>query len=133
MSSLNIGILSVFYTMIGAALSYVLNIIFKPYGVDWRSQSLFFKTSEVSIQLAIIGLVAFWTTYIIQISPPVFPVSRRMDRMVDTYISGVFFVYAVFIFFDPLWDKIKNISSVVLGKELSRKTDDNKNRKESTS
>jgi hypothetical protein len=47
--------------------------------------------------------------FFVEKAPPIFPVPKKFDESVDTYISGVFFVYAIFLFFDHLWNKIKHI------------------------
>lgn len=115
MVSLNIAILTLFYTALGGTLSFVLDKVFTQYSSDWIAQSTLFKITEVSAELIVLGLVSFWATYIIEEAPPIFPVSRKMDNMVDTYISGVFFVYAIFLFFDSLWEKVKHLSDLVKG------------------
>lgn len=112
--SLNIAILTVFYTVFGGVLSFGLEKIFTQYDEKWKSQSLSFKFGEVSLELIIIGLVAYWSMFFVEKAPPIFPVSKKFDESVDTYISGVFFVYAIFLFFDHLWNKIKNIYDHIL-------------------
>ncbi len=109
MVCLNIAILSLFYTAFGGLLSYVLKQVFYPYDKEWMKYSLNYKIGEVSLQLIFIGLVAYWSMFVIEKAPPIFPVSKAFDKSVDTYISGMFFVYAIFLFFDHLTNKIQHI------------------------
>lgn len=118
--SLNIAILTLFYTVLGGILSFSLEKLFTKYDKTWKGYDLGFKIGEVSLELVIIGLVAYWTMHFIQQAPPIFPVSKAFDESVDDYISGVFFAYAIFLFFDHLWAKIKDIYETIT-KDASRK------------
>jgi hypothetical protein len=109
MVCLNIAILSLFYTAFGAFLSYLLKLVFYKYDEQWETYSLYFKVTEVSTQIIIIGVIAYWSMFLIEKAPPIFPVSKAFDKSVDTYISGMFFIYAIFLFFDHLSNKIKHI------------------------
>ena len=107
--TLNTGILSIFYTAIGGLISYILYYFVDKHDEEWEKKSTLYQVSDVSIQLALIGTIAFWLTYIIKEAPPIFPVSKELDALVDTYISGVFFAYAMFLFIDFLDSKLKFI------------------------
>jgi hypothetical protein len=129
--TLNISILAVFYTVIGGFISYFLEFFVEPHTPEWEKKSLLYKFGDVSIQLAIVGSLAFWVTYVIREAAPIFPVSRELDHMVDTYASGLFFAYAMFLFLDFLDTKIKFLYHHTLDKHVekmfpSRKTDKKK-------
>jgi hypothetical protein len=53
--------------------------------------------------------------WFIRDAPPIFPVSKEVDRFTDTYISGIFFTYAVFIFLDDLGTKLKHLYIQMFG------------------
>jgi uncharacterized membrane-anchored protein len=105
--TLNTGILAVFYTAIGGVISYLLYYFVDEHDEEWEKKSMWYQLGDVSLQLAFIGTIAFWITYIIKEAPPIFHVSRELDSLVDTYMSGVFFAYAMFLFIDFLDSKIK--------------------------
>lgn len=131
--SFNVSFLAIFYTVFGAVFSYGLYFFVDVHDDVWESKPLAYKLYDTGLELVIIALLAFWPMYYINKAPPVIPVSKEMDELVDTYISGIFFVYAMFIFLDDLASKIKSLYQTIIGKELSRKTNGNKNREESTS
>lgn len=105
--SLNVGILAIFYTLLGGLLSYVSHFLFDEFDDSWKSKSTLYKIYDVSVEVVLIGLVAFWTMFYIKDSPPMFNVSRSMDSLVDTYISGIFFSFSIFLFFGDLESKIR--------------------------
>lgn len=107
--TLNTGILAIFYTIIGGVISYLLYYFVDEHDEEWEKKSTMYQVGDVSLQLAVIGIIAFWLTYIIKESPPIFPISRELDSLVDTYMSGVFFAYSMFLFVDFLDSKIKFI------------------------
>lgn len=129
--TLNVGILSVFYTALGGIISYLLYYFVDEHDEDWEKRSTMYQVYDVSFQLAIIGILAFWFTYVIKEASPIFPVSRELDSLVDIYISGVFFAYAMFLFIEYLDTKIKFIYHKVFDTHIanfvpSRKMDKQK-------
>ena len=129
--SLNTSILAVFYTALGGIISYLLGIFADMPLDEWKKKPMWYQVGSVSLELSFIGTLAFWITYLIREAAPVFPVSKALDELVDTYISGVFFAYAMFLFVEYLDDKIRYIYSEVFDKHVermfpSRKTDKKK-------
>jgi uncharacterized membrane-anchored protein len=118
--TLNTGILAIFYTVIGGIVSYLLYYFIDEHDEDWEKKSTLYQVSDVSIQLAVVGTIAFWITYIIKEAPPIFHVSRELDALVDTYMSGVFFAYSMFLFLDFLDSKIKFLYHKVLDTHLEK-------------
>jgi len=116
--TLNAGILSIFYTALGGILSYLLDYFVDRTDTNWESKPIWFQIGDVSLQLSVIGILAFWVTYIIKVAPPIFSVRKELDSLVDTYISGVFFAYAMFLFITFLDDKIKFIYNKLIGAHL---------------
>jgi len=70
--------------------------------------------------LTIVGIVAFWVTFTIKEYPPLVPMSREMDALVDTYISAVFFGYSMFLFLDDLTEKIKSLFAGIFKKNFDK-------------
>lgn len=127
--TLNVSILAVFYTGLGGLLSYLLYQFIQEHDQEWEKQPAWYQILDVSVQLALVGIVAFWITYNIKEAPPIFPVSKKMDEMVDTYISGVFFAYAMFLFIEYLDSKIQFLYDKFIGDTFSlRKMDKNQSK-----
>ena len=129
--TLNTSILAVFYTTVGGIISYILGIFVNEPMEDWKKHPRWYQVGSVSMQLAIIGSLAFWITYVIREAAPIFPVSKPLDELVDTYISGLFFAYAMFLFINYLDEKIQYLYHELLDKHVermfpSRKTDKKK-------
>jgi hypothetical protein len=130
--SVNVGLLAIFYTVFGGLFSYLLYFFVDVHDDIWETRSLAYKLYDTGLELVIIGLVAFWPMYYINKAPPMIPVSRELDDLVDTYVSGIFFVYAMFIFLDDLEEKLKSLYKTIFGKDISRKTNIIKNTVEHT-
>ena len=127
--TLNVSILAVFYTALGGLLSYLLYQFIQEHDQEWEKQPAWYQILDVSAQLAAVGIVAFWITYNIKEAAPIFPVSKKMDELVDTYISGIFFAYAMFLFIEYLDSKIQFLYDKFLGDTFSlRKMDKNKSK-----
>ena len=107
--SMNAGILAIFYTLFGLIISIGLNTIFGECDNKWKKLHVAYKIGDVSSEIVILALIAFWSEHIIEIAPPFFPVRKELDLLVDSYISGIFYMYAIFLFMGSLSDKIKNI------------------------
>lgn len=111
--SLNIGILAIFYTVLGGVLSYIMHHVFDEFETtdksekQWKDKSFAYKLFDICVELIIIGLVAFWVIHYVKDSPPIFHISKSMDAFIDTYISGIFFTFSLFLFFGDLESKIK--------------------------
>lgn len=106
-ATINVAILSVFYTSLGGLISYGLFQFVSPYDEKWEKQSTIYQILDIMAELSLVGILAFWITYNIKEAPPIFKVSKEMDSLVDTYISGIFFAYAMFLFLEYLDSKIK--------------------------
>ena len=124
--SANIIILSVFYCFIGSLLSYVLYYIFDEYnpdeklGLEWEEKSLFYQVGGVSSEIAIIAIVSFWLVFIINTSAPIIPVPQHLAAFVDTYTTGMFFMYSVFIFMNDLSNKLKYLYETQLAHRFDK-------------
>ena len=114
----NIAVFSVFYTLAGALLSYVLYYLFDVYdekNKEWEKKGLSYQFFDVSVEVAMIGIVAFWLVYFMNVSTPIIPVRRGLEEFVDSYTAGLFFMFAIFIFLGDLTNKLKYIFDTFLG------------------
>jgi len=107
--TLNAAILAVAYTIIGVVLSFVLHYLFDEYNENWKKRSTLYQVADVSVEISLLSVIAFWSIHVIEISPPFIPVRKQLDLLVDGYISGIFYIFAVFVFMDDLTDKLKYI------------------------
>lgn len=118
--SLNIAILSVLYAFLGGVVSFVFHYLFDEFGDDWKSKSTMFQLFDIAVEVALLALIAFWTVFTINTSAPIFPVRREMAAFVDTYTSGMFFMYAIFVFMDDLGEKLKYMYGKTLDKPFKK-------------
>lgn len=130
--TLNTSILAVFYTAVGGIISYLLGIFVNEPMEDWKKHPIWYQLGSVSMQLAIIGSLAFWITYVIREAAPIFPVSKPLDELVDTYISGLFFAYAMFLFVNYLDSKIQYLYHELLDKHVEKMFPSRKTNKKKT-
>jgi len=118
--SLNAALLAIFYTLLGVLVSYVLYYLFDEYNEEWQKKSTFYKFSDVSIEISLLSVIAFWSAHLIELAPPVFTVRKSLDILVDGYISGIFYVFAVFVFMDSLTDKLKHVYEDTVGPHFNK-------------
>jgi len=114
----NSAFLAIFYTLLGVLVSFVLYHVFDEWNDDWKKKSLTYQLTDVSLEIAFLSFIAFWSAHIIEIAPPVIPVRKELDLLVDGYISGIFYVFAVFVFMDDLTEKLKHLYNTFLGKHF---------------
>jgi hypothetical protein len=119
----NIVVLSVIFTFIGGFVSYVFYYIFDEYGPDdtpkrgmeWEKHSTLRKVADISLEITAIGLVSFWLTYFVNTNAPIFPVSHDLVSFIDTYTTGMIFMYTVFLFSNDLSSKLRHLYNENIG------------------
>lgn len=116
----NIAIFSILYTLAGGFISFVLYYLFDSYepdtgDVQWESKGVPYQLFDIMVEVGIIGLVAFWLVYFINVGAPIIPVRKGLEDFVDSYTSGLFFMFAIFIFLQDLTNKLKYLFNHVLG------------------
>jgi len=116
----NIAIYSVIYTIAGAFLSYILYYLFDEFNEKWEARGLGYQLFDVSAEVSIIGVVAFWLVYFINVSAPIIPVRRGLEDFVDSYTAGLFFMFAIFIFLGDLTKKLTYIFDTFVGSHFDR-------------
>jgi hypothetical protein len=116
--TLNAILLAIYYTLFGLIVSFILHHIFDEFDDEWKKRSMAFKLTDVTLEISFLAFVAFWLIHIVNISPPFFRVRKELDALVDNYISGIFYIYAIFVFTEGLTDKLKFLFQSILGKHF---------------
>jgi hypothetical protein len=123
----NIAIFALVYTLAGAVLSYILWYSFDPYDPwaeddpekkklkVWEDKGILFNLYDISVELIIIALSAFWLTYYLDTAAPIIPIRKGLEDFVDSYTSGMFFMFAVFVFLDDISYKMKYVFNYMFG------------------
>jgi len=73
--TVNLVFIAIFYVFLGGLLSWCLWRIFPEYGDEWEKQSNLYQLLDVSAEISIIVIIAFWTTYMVHSFIPVLPVT----------------------------------------------------------
>ena len=117
----NIAVFASLYTFAGGIMSFVLYYLFDVYnpdkqqGLEWEKKGLAFQVFDVAVEIALVGVGAFWLVYCINTSAPIIPIRHGLEDFVDSYTSGMFFMFAVFIFMSDLSHKLKYLFQIGLG------------------
>lgn len=107
--TINLMFVAIFYVFLGAAVSYVLAKVFPKYDEEWKSYSTLVKVLDISTEISLLIIIAFWLTYVVHIWIPIMPVSSELERYVESFGGQMVFIYAVFIFMETLDDKLIHV------------------------
>lgn len=107
--SLNIALLSVVYAFLGGIVSFVFHYMFDEFTDEWKEKTTAFQLFDIAVEVCLLALIAFWSVFAINTSAPIFTVRHEMAAFVDTYTSGMFFIYAIFLFMNDLGEKLKYV------------------------
>ena len=118
--TLNAAILAIAYTLLGVIVSFLLYYLFDEFNEKWEKRPLWYKLLDVSLEISILSIIAFWSAHIIEAAPPFFHVRKQLDTLVDSYISGIFYVFAIWVFMDGLTDKLKFIFTELFGQHFDK-------------
>jgi hypothetical protein len=103
----NAAILAIIHTAYGAFISYVFYYIFDEFDDAWKARSSMYQMADVSVETMLIAIFGYWASEVTELIPPFFPTSKNNELAVDNWISGIFFVIALFLFLDDLTEKLK--------------------------
>jgi H+/Cl- antiporter ClcA len=118
--TINASLLAIMYTLFGALISYAFYHLFDEFDDDWKKRSEIYKFTDVSVEIIIIAIIAFWSAQYIELLPPFLRVRKELDTLVDGYISGIFFIFAIFLFIDELTEKLKYLHHEYLGEHIGK-------------
>jgi len=92
--------------ILGVIISYILRLILPEFDEDWKKIPTWVQVADVSVEIGLIVVIAFWATYAIHFLLPVLHVSPELEYFVEVYGGRVMFVYAIFIFMRNLDEKL---------------------------
>jgi hypothetical protein len=103
----NAAVLAVIHTVYGAFISYLLYHIFDEFDEVWKKRTIWYKLTDVTLEIMFIAILGYWASELTLYIPALFPTSKAKEIDVDTWVSGIFFVVALFLFLDELTEKLK--------------------------
>ena len=113
--TLNLVCIAIFYLFLGGLLSWTMWRIFPEFNEQWEKQSNMYQLADVSMEISIIIIVAFWTTYFVNSFIPILPVSSALEGYLESFGAQMVFIYEVFVFLDTLDDKLKHVFNDFFG------------------
>ena len=113
--TVNLIYMSIFYVFLGGLLSWIMWRMFPQFNEQWEKQSNMYQLADVSMEISIIVIVAFWTTYFVNSFIPILPVSSALEGYLESFGAQMVFIYAVFVFLDTLDDKLKHVFNDFFG------------------
>ena len=115
--TLNLVCIAIFYVFLGGLLSWTMWRVFPEFNEQWEKQSNLYQLADVSMEISIIVIVAFWTTYFVNSFIPILPVTPALEGYLESFGAQMVFIYAVFVFLDTLDDKLKHVFNDFFGTE----------------
>ena len=115
--TLNLVCIAIFYLFLGGLLSWSMWRVFPQFNEQWEKQSNLYQLADVSMEISIIVVVAFWTTYFVDSFIPILPVTSALEGYLESFGGQMVFIYAVFVFLDTLDDKLKHVFNDFFGTE----------------
>jgi len=107
--TVNLVCIGIFYVFLGAFVSYWLSKLFPKFDEEWEKRPNWFQLVDVSVEISVIVVIAFWLTYLVHSYIPILPVSTQLEGYIESFGGQMIFVYAVFLFMDTLDDKLKHV------------------------
>jgi hypothetical protein len=104
--TINLILLSIFYVVIGFLVSYLIGLFFPDYSEEWKKEPLWLRAADVTAEVSLLVVASFWVTYFARLVIPVIPLKPSLEHYLEQYAGNTMFVYAIFIFFDDLSDKL---------------------------
>jgi hypothetical protein len=107
----NAAVLAVLHTGLGVFMSYVFYYIFDEFNDAWKKRSGAYKIADVTVEIMLIAIIGYWTSEYTEYLSPVFPMSKAKEIAVDSWVSGIFFIIALFLFLDDFTAKLKYLQN----------------------
>jgi hypothetical protein len=107
----NAAILAILHTVYGAFISYLFYYLFDEFDETWQKRSNLYKITDVTVEIMLIAIFGYWASETTLLLSPIFPVSKTKEIAVDSWVSGIFFVIALFLFLDGLTEKLKYLQN----------------------
>jgi hypothetical protein len=81
-------------------------LFFPDYSEEWKKEPLWLRAADVTAEVSLLVVASFWVTYFARLVIPVIPLKPSLEHYLEQYAGNTMFVYAIFIFFDDLSDKL---------------------------
>ena len=104
--SANLAIIAVLYLFMGATISYIFKNVFPKHDTAWESWPRWMQILDISAEMSLIVVTAFWITYLARYLIPIIPVRPSLEHLIESSGGQVAFLYAVFVFLEVLDDKL---------------------------
>lgn len=109
--TVNLVCIGIFYVFLGAFVSYWLSKMFPKFDKEWEARPNWVQLLDVTAEISIIVVIAFWLTYFVHSYIPILRVTQGLEGYIESFGGQMVFVYAVFLFMDTLDDKLKHVFS----------------------
>ena len=104
--TINLVILGLLNAALGFFVSYAIGLLFPDFTDEWKKEPAWVQWSDVIAEVSLLVIAAFWVTYLVRFIIPVVPLRPSLEHYIEQYGSNFMFLYAIFIFFDDLSDKM---------------------------
>jgi hypothetical protein len=103
----NAATLAVIHTAYGAFISYLFYYLFDEFDEQWKKKATWYKFTDVTVEIMLIAIFGYWASELTVMIPKLFKTSKHHEYTVNSWVSGIFFVLALFLFLDELTEKLK--------------------------
>ena len=104
--TINLVVLGLLNAGLGFFVSYGIGLLFPDFTDVWKKEPAWIQWSDVIAEISLLVIAAFWVTYLVRFIIPVVPLKPSLEHYIEEYGSNFMFLYAIFIFFDDLADKM---------------------------
>ena len=104
--TINLVVLGLFNAALGFFVSYGIGVFFPDYTDEWKKEPAWVQWADVIAEVSLLVIAAFWVTYLVRYIIPVVPLKPALEHYIEQYGSNFMFLYAIFIFFGDLSDKM---------------------------
>ena len=104
--TINLVVLGLFNAALGFLVSWSIGLLFPDYTDEWKKEPAWVQWSDVMAEISLLVIAAFWVTYLVRYIIPIVPLKPALEHYIEQYGSNFMFLYAIFIFFGDLWDKM---------------------------
>lgn len=104
--TINLVFMGILSAALGFFVSYFIGLLFPDFGESWKKEDKWIQYADVITEVSLLVVAAFWVTYLIRFTIPIVPLRPALEQYVEQYAGNFMFMYAIFIFFDDLSDKL---------------------------
>jgi hypothetical protein len=104
--TINLVVLGLFNAVLGFFVSYAIGLLFPDFTDEWKKEPAWIQYADVIAEVSLLVIAAFWVTYLVRFVIPIVPLRPALEHYVEQYAGNFMFLYAIFIFFDDLSDKM---------------------------